>query len=282
MTLEFIARHPLGSKRPLAGFWRYFRWQIESRIRREVEFDWIEGSKLVVRNGMAGATGNIYCGLHEFTEMAFLLHLLRPDDLFIDVGANVGSYTVLASAVCGACSIAFEPDPGSAQALRRNVQCNRIERLVVVIQSALGAATDTTRFTVGLDTMNRVASADDKETQAVPVTTLDAQLEGKNPLFIKIDVEGHEAQVIFGATTTLRNPSLLALQLESVDAGVETFLEDIGFRRAAYDPFSRRLSSVIDDSFGRGSQNTLFVRNHDIVQARLQASHAHDILGHLI
>ena len=90
-TLRFIATHPLSSKKPLAAFWRYGRWQIESRLRSEVEFDWIEGSKLVVRNGMTGATGNIYCGLHEFSDMAFLLHLLRPDDLFVDIGANIGA-----------------------------------------------------------------------------------------------------------------------------------------------------------------------------------------------
>jgi hypothetical protein len=37
------------------------------------------------------ATGNLYVGLHEFEEMAFLLHFLRRGDLFADVGANVGS-----------------------------------------------------------------------------------------------------------------------------------------------------------------------------------------------
>ena len=60
----------------------------ESRI-----FDWIEGSKLAARNGMTGATGNIYCGLHEFVDMAFLLHLLRPSDLFVDVGAGFLQFT---------------------------------------------------------------------------------------------------------------------------------------------------------------------------------------------
>jgi hypothetical protein len=42
-------------------------------------------------------SGNIYAGLHEFGDMAFVLHFLRAGDLFADVGANIGSYTVLAS-----------------------------------------------------------------------------------------------------------------------------------------------------------------------------------------
>ena len=94
-TLRFLATHPLTARYPAGAFWRYGRWQIESRLRPEVEVDWIEGTKLVARNGMTGATGNIYCGLHEFADMAFVIQMLRPGDLFVDIGANIGSYTVL-------------------------------------------------------------------------------------------------------------------------------------------------------------------------------------------
>ena len=55
-----------------------------------------------------GATGNLYVGLHEFEEMAFLLHFLRRGDLFADVDANVGSYTILAAVAVGTEAIAFE------------------------------------------------------------------------------------------------------------------------------------------------------------------------------
>lgn len=46
---------------------------------------------------MRGATGNVYVGLHEFESMGFVLHVLRSSSAFIDVGANVGAYTVLAA-----------------------------------------------------------------------------------------------------------------------------------------------------------------------------------------
>jgi hypothetical protein len=58
---------------------------------------------------MACATGNIYTGLHEFEDMSFLLHFLRPADLFIDIGANVGAYTIFASGIVAATSISIEP-----------------------------------------------------------------------------------------------------------------------------------------------------------------------------
>jgi hypothetical protein len=80
--------------------------------------------------GMTGATGNIYTGLHEFTDMAFCLHLLRVGDLFVDVGANIGSYTVLSSKVVGANSLAIEPVPTTYKRLRRNININDISSLV--------------------------------------------------------------------------------------------------------------------------------------------------------
>ena len=191
-TLRFIAGHPLSSQKRLSAFARYARWQIESRMRSDVTFEWIEGSKLIVRNGMAGATGNIYCGLHEFVDMAFVLHLLRPGDLFVDVGANIGSYTVLASAVCGAHSIAVEPDPETMLFLERNIEANGIGDRVTLVESALGAESGTARFTVGRDTMNRVATESDAETRGVRVETLDELLQDARPVLIKLDVEGFE------------------------------------------------------------------------------------------
>lgn len=103
--MAFIVRHPLSSKHPLRALIRYADWQMRSRLKGEIVFEWVAGSRLIVRRGMTGATGNIYCGLHEYRDMAFLLHLLRADDLFVDIGANIGSYTILASAVCGARAI---------------------------------------------------------------------------------------------------------------------------------------------------------------------------------
>ena len=53
----------------------------------------------------------------------------RKSELFLDVGANIGSYTILASGVCRARTIAFEPDPETANHLRRNVQENELNNL---------------------------------------------------------------------------------------------------------------------------------------------------------
>src|SRR5262245_10746432 len=124
-TLSYILKHPFNRGRPLAAVARYIRWQFESRVAAgPLAVAFVDDVKLIVSQGMTGATGNIYCGLHEFEDMGFALHLLRPGDLFVDVGANVGSYSLLAAAT-GADVIAFEP--GEAfPLLKRNVEANHL------------------------------------------------------------------------------------------------------------------------------------------------------------
>ena len=73
----FLATHPLTRRRRLSATARVLRWQIASRIHDEVIVDWIGGTRFAARRGMTGVTGNIYAGLHEFADMAFVLHFLR-------------------------------------------------------------------------------------------------------------------------------------------------------------------------------------------------------------
>ena len=117
-TIKFITDHPLNRDRKLSSIIRFAKWQIGSRlVQGAIIFDWINGSKFLVKTGETGLTGNIYTGLHEFIDMGFLLHFLRDEDLFIDVGANVGSYSILACYAVGARGIAFEPVPSTYNGL---------------------------------------------------------------------------------------------------------------------------------------------------------------------
>jgi FkbM family methyltransferase len=265
-TLNFIVSHPLNRGRPLSALARFAAWQIASRLRAEIEFEWIEGAKLIVRRGMTGATGNVYCGLHEFAEMGFLLHLLRPKDLFLDVGANIGSYTILAARVCKARAIAFEPDPDAAGALRRNLAINHLSALVDVREAALGGVHGQIPFTVGLDTMNRVARPGDKWTRVVSVERLDDIPEAAAPTLIKLDVEGFEEQVLSGASRVLESPSLLAVHSELCSPTVQDTLRSFGFEHRFYDPFTRTLQR---EPFGYRTSNALFVRATNLVTKRL-------------
>lgn len=77
---------------------RILRWQLGSRLLgSRVVVPFVDGSWLLVGTGMHGATGNVYVGLMEFEDMAFVLHLVCEGDEFLDVGANMGVYSILAA-----------------------------------------------------------------------------------------------------------------------------------------------------------------------------------------
>jgi FkbM family methyltransferase len=276
---RFFSTHPLTRDAPLAAWARLLSWQVRSRLHDEVIISWIGGQRLAVRRGMTGATGNIYVGLHEFADMMLPLHLLREGDLFLDIGSNIGSYTILASGICRAATWAFEPDPETVAALKRNIDLNELTGRVVVHELALGDTDGTVSFTRGLDTINRVAMGGEESVRTVTVRRLDTLTGYNRPLMIKMDVEGYEEPVVRGAHGLLAGDSLKVIELETLTAEIKTTLDHHGFRRAYYDPFCRALTTVPND---QPSSNAVFVRDWDFVAARLAAAPAVEILGRSI
>jgi FkbM family methyltransferase len=224
---------------------------------------------------MTGATGNIYVGLHEFSDMGFTLHFLRPTDVFADVGANVGSYTVLASGVCGAKSIAVEPDPTTMKHLRRNLEINGLRDMVVTELVAIGDHEGCVNFSVGLDCINHVVIGGMDNVQQVHMKTLDKITASVELTMIKIDVEGYEAQVLLGAKEALQKPSLKVVLTEDHSPAVIAPLVAAGFERHRYDPFARALRPTRMEEDG----NALFVRDLDWVQARISTASTFRVLN---
>lgn len=232
---------------------------------------------MLVHRGDAGFTGNIYAGLHEFEDMGFLLHAVRPDDLFVDVGANVGSYTVLACAARGASGVCFEPVPATYSRLVANVEANGMAGRVETHNLGVSDREGTLAFTSSHDVMNRIiAEGEPRPADAidVPVTSLDAVLAGREPSVVKIDVEGFELQVLHGAGETLRKPSLHSVILEvgADGAGVLEILRGHGFQICRYNPFERSLTELGGEGVPEG--NALFVRDTERIRRLVrEASH---------
>lgn len=280
-SLGFITRHPLTRHARRAALTRWFRWQLGSRLLPgPVIVPFVNDARLIVQPGMTGATGNIYCGLHEFDDMALVLHALRPDDLFVDVGANVGVYTVLAGAAAGARCISIEPVPATFAWLQQNIAINRFDARARPLNIGIGRANGTLRFTRGHDTTNHVVSDGEAavDTIDVPVQTLDTVVDAE-PAIIKIDVEGFETDVIAGAGHVLAARGLLAVIMELNGAGARYgYDEDAlhqsmierGFESCRYHPRDRKLVSLGGAQAAGG--NTLYVRDIARLQERVRTA----------
>lgn len=277
--LRAIWLHPLNRGRKFRGIARWASWQLTSRLSgkpRVVPF-W-GPAKLWARAGETGITGNIYYGLAEYEDMAFAIHLLDPSDLFVDVGANAGTYSVLAGRVSGARVIAFEPIAETADRFDANMRLNQIAESTVLHRTGVGAALGVLRFTADRDTINHVIDSANDGIE-VQVETLDNILANESPTLIKVDVEGYEPDVLAGANKTLLKKSLLALIIEINDSfrayghNISDILDPIeaaGFKPYAYDPVDRQLIALQRQN--QASGNTIFVRDYERVLEKLGSS----------
>ncbi|MEB2314371.1 MAG: FkbM family methyltransferase [Sorangiineae bacterium] len=281
-VLRSIATHPLNRGHELRAVARFAKWQLGTRlVPGAIIFDWVNGARFRVSRGETGLTGNVYMGLHEFPDMGFLLHFLRPEDLFVDVGANAGSYTLLAAAAIGARAVAFEPIPSTYGRLVDNLRLNHLEQRVTALNQGVGDLRGKLRFTADRDTVNHALAAGEEHanTLEVEVTTLDEALAEESPALMKIDVEGFETPALAGAHALLARPSLRAIILELNgsgsrygydDADIVRTLASHGFETFSYEPFTRRLRSL--DGKNCDSGNTLFIRDESFVNQRVKSA----------
>jgi FkbM family methyltransferase len=171
------------------------------------------GPEIELLPGQFGSVVTWLFGIDEPREVAFFRRLVPQGGVVIDVGANIGQYTLLAAELAGPSGrvFAFEPDPVNAAALQRSVGRNgfggRVELLRVAVagrsgEAALDVQPDRTRSRLAAKTGESVRAG------AVQVRTLalDDFLDerGLDRLdFLKIDVEGADLDVLRGAERTL-------------------------------------------------------------------------------
>lgn len=273
--------HPLASKYKIKAYFNFLNWQISQVLKPGVRrISFVGNTSLIVKKGMTGATGNIYFGLHEFEEMSFLLHFLKKVDTFYDVGANIGSYTILAAGVCGAKACSFEPVPSTFNFLKENVSVNKLDESVTLYMVAVGAAEGHIKITDALDTVNHVMQeiGDNQNTGIdVPVVSLDDITTYDYPSLIKIDVEGYETEVLNGMNALLKDSTLKAIIIELNGSGnrygyhenlIHEKLLKHTFLPYTYDGFNRKL--ILLDHYS--NCNTIYVRDVETVKERLKNS----------
>jgi FkbM family methyltransferase len=126
----------------------------------------------------------------------------------LDVGANLGAYSVLLAQWVGPEGRvhAFEPAPGARKGLMRHLALNAMQARVDVHPEAMSAGAGTARFhAVGMQGDNRLITGTDADGIDVTTTSIDdfCAAHDARPAFIKLDVEGAELDVLKGARATI-------------------------------------------------------------------------------
>jgi FkbM family methyltransferase len=224
---------------------RLWAWQVWRRtVARLITIRCAEGSQLLAPSWSRVAAVIAGTGLTERDDAIFVLDLLRPEDLFVDVGANIGFFSVLAAGR-GARVKAYEPTPEASAMIERSVALNGRHELVTVHPIACGAQSGVTRFTTGLDIGNHIVQEGEPGIE-VAISTLDEQLDGEHPpmTMLKIDAEGHDLDVLRGALRAVeRLQPVILVEIWTGGAGPLNLLEGLGYRPYSYAAASRSLSA---------------------------------------
>lgn len=146
-------------------------------------------------------------GIYDLAVSELLFRLIRPGDLVVDAGANIGYMSVLA-ATAGAHVMAFEPNPELQPILRQNLGARGEVRPVALgahPHQAVLVAPDPSAHNSGLA---RLGTSTDAGAVPVQVETLDEELRGRSVAILKLDVEGSEGAVLEGAMSALKDRRL--------------------------------------------------------------------------
>jgi FkbM family methyltransferase len=187
-----------------------------------------------------GGGGSVYFNLVEPEQTSAFVENLADGEVFFDVGANVGYYTVLGSRLVGenGLVVAFEPVARNLAHLYNHVALNKLEN-VSIIPAACSDEISLAAFSTGPNNaMGHLTDGNNetpgKNLMLVPTVTLDAVAErlGVVPQVLKIDVEGAELSVLRGASSKIlpAKPRIfLSLHSETLRTDCLEYLRKFGY-----------------------------------------------------
>jgi len=247
-----IVNHPANAEAPLSALVRALHWRAHLLVRREplvvTVFD-----RLTFRADDTGISRSViyHTPWFEYDEMHFVASYLRPGDAVLDVGANAGIYSLLAStALNGAGRIdAIEPVPGTFARLRANIEANGLTSLVHLHNVAVAEVEGAVQMTADHDEVNHVLPMGGGI--SVPAVRLERFTRERNYAFAKMDVEGMELPALRGAGQGASdgNPAVWMIEVNgalhrygfSVPEVVK-WAADAGYQLASYDHKQRQLN----------------------------------------
>ncbi len=261
--------HPVAQKYPLRSFYRLLFFHLRGIVKNSPKlYETLTGTKIWIYKGHHGSTGYYYFDLPDYEEQLFSLDMLEKGDLFVDIGANIGGWSILLSGT-GAKVKAFEPVPSTYELLQENIKLNEKNSNIEIYQLGISSSEGYLNFTADLDTGNHVLHDNDYYkglTQMIQVKRLNDIID-EIPKLIKIDVEGHELEVLKGADKILSNGKLKAIIIETFRWAnynhpklrqLEDLLSSYGFLPCGYNVKNKKLEFL--KKINEGGQNTIYSR----------------------
>lgn len=233
----FLSGRGLGNYRFIQVLDSYFTSHLRS------DFITIHGHKMYLDS--TDSIGLSIKGTFEEFETESIQKEIKNGDIVLDIGANIGYYTLIFAKLVGESGrvYAFEPEPNNFALLKKNVEINGYQNVILVQKAVSNKSGKTNLY------LHKISGGGHRIFQApensnfieIDVTSLDDYFKNVNVIidFMKVDVEGSEVGVIEGMSTLLQKSKNLKIMTEFIPS----FISKFGVRPENY------LKMLIDNRF---------------------------------
>ncbi len=176
-------------------------------------------------------------------------HARGEGGLFVDVGANMGYFSLLWAGCGSGKVVAFEAAPRNIRLFENNVERNGLRDRIALVAKAAGNRSGTVTFEAGpveQTGWGGIAAAESATAITVPMVRLDEELPDAKIDVLKIDVEGADTWVLFGCEALLKARKIDTIYFEQQPSRMERlgigpgeaqhFLEKLGYQCRALSP----------------------------------------------
>jgi FkbM family methyltransferase len=242
-VVEFVWNNPGNRHQRFSRLFLAVCWQIRKRlIPRPLAITLVNGVRFWAHPDCTISSALNYADWPEYEELHFCRANLRQGDAVLDIGANVGHFSLLIADIVGPEAIyCFEPTPLTWRRLKENFALNGwpTDHL---FHAAVGKCAGSVEFPDSnkpCTTNSLVASQSNANTARVPLVTLDSfitRFDGQSLGLLKIDVEGYETEVFEGARNLLETLRPRLILFESLSGQLNPRIGQI-LRERSYKVF---------------------------------------------
>ncbi len=203
-------------------FWRVLRYLlINLGNKNKFIIKSIQKSRMLLDIKDEGISKDLILdGIREPESTREIANILKPGNVVVEAGANIGYYALMESRLIGKKGIVYavEPSPKNFENLNRNIKLNKITNMKTY-QLAIGDKIGKAKMNISpysnLSSLVKQKNRRITKTIEVKVTTMDNFLKGKrHPNFIRMDVEGYEYNILKGMKGILKSKKPMKIFIE--------------------------------------------------------------------